>query len=82
MRRYQGETPAGHVGTEDFIVRRVRWAFTWPDDGELYHSDGEEPVGELASLVVECEMAIGPYSSTAHVRAAGRRARKYEVTAF
>ena len=82
MRKYQGETPAGHFGTEDFIVRRVRWGFTWPDDGKLYSASGEEPVGQLDALVVECEMAIGAYSSPAHRRGAGREAQEHEASAY
>lgn len=60
---------ADHTGSEDFIVRRVWWACKYPDDGRSYHTSGNEPVG-VAEVVVECEFAIGPFSSTAHKQAA------------
>ena len=61
-------------GTEDFIVRRVWWSFTYPDDGRAYHEAGKDPVGSC-TINVECEFAIGPYSSPAHKRGAGSNAR-------
>ncbi len=49
-----------HVGNTDFIVRRVWWI------GKMDFSDpSPEPVGKC-SAAIECEYAIGPFSSTAH----------------
>ena len=60
-----------HAGTEDFIVRRVWWFCEFTDDGQLSHEAGKEPVGTCQEPNIECEFAIGPYSSVAHKRAAG-----------
>ncbi|HYI41627.1 MAG TPA: hypothetical protein VE053_15065 [Allosphingosinicella sp.] len=72
------------VGTEDFIVRRVWWAFHYPDDGALYHEAGEEaPVGEVSGTVsIECEMAKGHYSCDRHVEACGPKAETFEASAY
>jgi hypothetical protein len=83
MREYANSAPdQDHVGTEDFIVRRVRWGFTWPDNGQHYHTSGQEPVGEVDVIVVECEMAIGAYSSPAHKAGAGQAAQHHEASAY
>jgi hypothetical protein len=67
MRQYENGPPDdAHIGTEDFIVRRVRWGFNFPDNGQHYHENGQEPVGNVDAIVIECEMAIGAYSSPAH----------------
>lgn len=57
-------------GSEDFVVRRVWWLCKYPDDGSGHHEAGKEPVG-IAEANIECEFAIGPYSSKAHKRNAG-----------
>lgn len=83
MREYKGDGPdKDHIGTEDFIVRRVRWGFTFPDDGKHYHESGAEPVGATDAIVIECEMAIGPYSSPAHKRGAGEGAQEHEASCY
>lgn len=56
------------LGSENFIVRRVWWFCKFPDDGKSSHTVGKEPIG-TAEANVECEFAIGPYSSPAHKRA-------------
>jgi hypothetical protein len=58
-----------YLGTEDFIVRRVWWNCEFPEDGKLSHEAGKEPVG-VAQAGIECEFAIGPFSSPAHRRGA------------
>mgnify|MGYP007020374933 CR=1 FL=1 len=58
------------AGSEDFIVRRVWWSCEYPDDGKTSHESGKQPVGTCAAPNIECEFAIGPYSSPAHKRAA------------
>ena len=81
MREYKNDPPnEDHIGTEDFIVRRVRWGFTWPDNGKHYHQDGAQPVGEIDAIVVECEMAIGAYSSKAHKRGLSEDAKEHEAS--
>lgn len=62
-----------NIGSEDFIVRRVWWQCSYPDDGKAYHEAGKEPVG-TAEVCVECEFAIGAYSSPAHRRGAQSKA--------
>lgn len=49
------------VGNSDFIVRRVGWIGTFPAP----RSVDDQPVGKC-SAVIECEYAIGPFSSEAH----------------
>ena len=69
MREYEGEVDKDRLGSEDFIVRRVWWFCKFPDDGKSSHTAGKEPVG-TAEVNVECEFAIGAYSSHAHRRGA------------
>jgi hypothetical protein len=47
---------------QDVIVRHVWWRLTHPE-AEGYQSSEEPSVGELAEISVECDPAIGPYSS-------------------
>jgi len=83
MREYKnGEPDKEHMGTEDFIVRRVRWGFTWPDNGKHYHTSGQEPVGAIDAIVIECEMAIGAFSSPAHKRGIENTAQRHEASCY
>ncbi|MEA3065330.1 MAG: hypothetical protein QOJ27_1782 [Sphingomonadales bacterium] len=82
MRKRDAPVAGEDIGTEDFIVRRVWWAFDYPDDGALYHEAGEDPVGTLNGIGVECEIAKGHYSSRAHERACGAKARTFEASAY
>lgn len=52
-------------GSEDFLVRRVWWSCKYPEDGRTSHEVGKEPVG-TCEVNVECEFAIGAWSSKAH----------------
>lgn len=77
-----------HLGSEDFIVRRVWWFCKYPDDGKSSHTAGEEPIGK-AEVGVECEFAVGPYSSPAHKRGAQNyeargkgKAKEFEATNY
>lgn len=70
-----------YVGSEDFLVRRVWWFCKYPDDGRFSHEAGKEPVGK-AEVNVECEFAVGPYSSPAHKRAAGTGKARAPVQEF
>lgn len=88
MREGTANKEQEQVGCEDFIVRRVWWFCKYPDDGKLSHEVGKEPVGK-AEVNVECEFAIGPYSSEAHKRGAGNyetrgkgRAQEFEATNY
>lgn len=83
MRNREGPVQGIDIGTEDFIVRRVWWAFNYPDDGSLYYEDGDAPVGEVSGTVsIECEMAKGHYSSERHVRTCGPKAERFEASAY
>lgn len=70
-----------YLGSEDFIVRRVWWSCRYPDDGLNSHTVGSEPVG-VAEACVECEFAIGAYSSVAHKRAASTGKARSELQEF
>ena len=82
MRKRDTPVAVGEVGTEDFIVRRVWWAFDYQDDGRLYEEPHDRIVGTVNGIGVECELAKGHYSSEAHMRACGPRARTFEASAY
>jgi hypothetical protein len=82
MRNREGPVAGVDIGTEDFIVRRVWWAFNYPDDGALFHYSGEAPVGTISGIGIECEPAKGHYSSERHVRSCGSGARTFEASAY
>jgi hypothetical protein len=66
---------------EDMIVRQVWWRLHHPETGGF----GSEPpkIGGLTEIFVECEQAIGPYSSD-HWRdtLTGKRANGVDVPEF
>ncbi len=72
-------------GTEDFIVRRTWWYLKYPDSGDL---DGPEIVGSVTSLIVECELARGPFSSEGHKKnckiytARGKRPQEFQASTY
>jgi hypothetical protein len=82
LRKREAPAADDQLGTEDFIVRRVWWSFEFPDDGKAMHVAGEDPVGSLTGIGVECEFARGHYSSEAHKRACGETARTFEASAY
>lgn len=82
MRTKEAPVAGVDIGTEDLIVRRVWWAFDYPDDGALFHEAGEGPAGNLSGVGIECEVAKGHYSSERHVRACGAKARTFEASAY
>nr|AAX14933.1 ORF108 [Xanthomonas campestris pv. vitians] len=49
----------GHVGTENFIVRRTWWNL---------HFDEAKGAGTTKEIWVECEFALSPFSSESHKR--------------
>jgi hypothetical protein len=83
MMRHREEPVAGQdIGTEDFIVRRVWWAFDYADDGRLYEEADDRIVGTVNGIGIECEPARGHYSSDRHLRTCGPRARSFEASAY
>ncbi len=73
--------------TEDFIVRRTWWNLHQPDCA-TFAKDGDEVVGKVAYIVVECEFARGHCSGSAHVdtcdrfESSGRSVKKFDITAY
>ncbi len=82
MRNRAGPVAGADIGTEDFIVRRVWWAFNYPDDGALFHEAGQGPVAKPSGISIEVEPAKGHYSSERHVRACGEKAMTFEASAY
>lgn len=82
LRRREGPVARRDIGTEDFIVRRVWWAFDYPDDGRLFEYSDDRTVGSLNGIGIECELAKGHYSSEAHVRACGPGARAFDASGY
>jgi len=82
MRDREGPVAGRDIGTEDFIVRRVWWAFDYPDDGRLYEDWDDRTVGTLNGIGIECEPARGHYSSETHLKACGPRARAFEASGY
>lgn len=68
-------------GSEDFIVRRVWWYCSYPDDGKYTHLVGNEPIG-TAEVNVECEFALSPFSSEDHKRSAKTGKRRSDPQEF
>lgn len=60
----------GQEGSSDFIVRRRHWTLDHPECGPPRHHVGETVTGTTRAVTVECEFAIGPYSSEEHKRVA------------
>ena len=48
-------------------MKRIWWSLDYPNN-DLYQIEGEEVYGTTTSLMVECEFAIGPWSSEEHKR--------------
>ena len=74
-------------GTEDFIVRRIWWHLETPEDRWVVEA-GKERIGSYGSIVVECEFAIGGFSSESHKAAVqmyenrGKQPRKFEMSGY
>ena len=47
---------------EDFIVRHVWWKISYSGTDGFVSSE-KPPVGDVVDIVVECDPALGPYSS-------------------
>lgn len=50
------------VHTEDFVVRHVWWMLETPETRAVTPA-GEERSGSVTEVMVECEMALGPYAT-------------------
>jgi hypothetical protein len=70
------------TGTVDFIVRRSWWHLDYPSNAP-YKSSNDTTCGKMKSIVVECEFAVGPYSSEEHKRSCeAYKNRKGELPEF
>lgn len=66
----RGEKPY----TEDFVVRRTWWSLEYPETEGFTAKEGEH--GKFRQAAVECEFAIGPFSSEDHKNACHRYQNK------
>ena len=78
----QGPPSDDYLGSEDFKVRRTWWNFSFPDDGKMAHTAGQEPVGQVTSISVECEIAISAFSSKAHIRSGKGKAAEFDESMY
>jgi hypothetical protein len=69
---------------EDMIVRKVWWRLFHPVTDGVVDEDQAERAGVVKEIFVECEPALGPYSSSSWQRALkGRRGvEEFEVERF
>jgi hypothetical protein len=77
----------GEDGTADFIVRRSWWSLDYPD-ADLSGKGRQPKSGRVVGVAVECEFALGGYSSEGHKRSCemyrqrGRKVRKFEASTY
>ena len=63
----------GDKGSEDFIVKRVRWFFNYPVTGMM--EDAKNPTyGITKEIWLDCETVVSTYSNDEHKRLAGKDA--------
>ncbi|TXH81177.1 MAG: hypothetical protein E6Q77_08590 [Rhizobium sp.] len=66
---------------EDLIVRKVWWRLDHPETNGFASSD--ERIGSVREIFVECDVALGPYSSDDWRRLAeGAKSRGLEIEEF
>ena len=66
---------------EDVVVRRIWWRLKHPETATL--SSNPPKIGAVNEIFVECEVAIGPYSSDAWLKSANAgKARGANVEEF
>ena len=53
--------PDSETHTEDVVVRRVWWHLTSPERQDS-NSAGEPRPGKVREVLVECDVAVGPYA--------------------
>jgi hypothetical protein len=70
------------LGTEDFIVRRIRWGSALRGHGWPGPIAGARPADDTGMVELECDMAIGAFSSPAHLKAAGKDAPKHDLSVY
>jgi hypothetical protein len=76
IRRQDKREPLG----EDLVVRKVWWRLTHPETEPFA---GKPKVGSLTEIFVECDVAVGPYSSTDwRTKVEAARARGIEIEEF
>lgn len=67
--------------SEDLIVRKVWWRLFHPETGGFSQSDAQ--IGKVIEIFVECDPAIGPYSSDQWRNSlSGYKAETFEVERF
>ena len=72
-------------GTSDFVVRRCWWQLKHPISAMTGQVDAATPdqYGEVTGLVIECEFAVGPFSSETHKRSCDSyKAKKGKLIEF
>lgn len=74
-------------GTSDFIVRRTWWHLNYPSNAVI--GDPKNPVvGSVVEATVECEFALGPYSTDEHkascnmYRSRGKPLQEFQASAY
>jgi hypothetical protein len=73
--------PDFSLRSQDVIVRHVWWHLSSPEEGS--HSDGQPRVGWVQDIMIECDVALGPYASEDWRRwAAAAKTRGAEVVVF
>lgn len=66
---------------EDLVVRKVWWRLKHPETEGF--STGQEKVGSVTEIYVECDVAEGPWSSDQWMKVVkGARSRGVEVESF
>lgn len=71
---------SGSSESEDFIVRRTWWLLNYPDTPGIEAKPTDE--GRVKEIYVECEFAIGPFSSERHKKSAGKNAKEFDNSAY
>ena len=83
VHREDKETPH----TEDLVVRHIWWNLETTET-RTSSSEDEERVGNLREIGLECEMALGPYSTDRWLdqmrqhEANGRTIKRFDVSRF
>lgn len=74
--------------SEDLVVRHVWWRLHHPETRAMVTGDEKMKVGHLTEIFVECDQALGPYSSDAwrsgleRARANGFKVDEFDVERF
>lgn len=67
--------------SEDLIVRKVWWRLHHPETRATV-PDGEQRIGKLTEIFVECDVAVGPYATDRWRHSYSDRAEKFEIERF